>query len=205
LKKYKSGYEIDLEGVMVYKKVISQDCESYPESMFVHVLQKWTDCHVESQVVGKGYRADFVLDNRIVVEIDGKDYHNDKDDYIRDQKVLKDFEHVIRFRASDALYNASLCCVHLIKAYPKLFCKRGLEQAYRRVKTCDDIHQIDEPPTTYKTKTYMKFLYRCKFMTPENHHKYFSDMEMYPERMFDVLDYCYDKDFIVKELKREWI
>lgn len=112
-------------------KRVEGTCESPAEELFAlamlidsslrydQELNHWRDLEngivMAAQVEIGGYRADFVFNHSLVVEIDGHDFH-DRDheqassDRKRDRDVLRSGYVVIRFTGSD-VYNFPLRCV----------------------------------------------------------------------------------------------
>lgn len=85
------------------------------KDFFINVLK-----HIKNDVFifyqfGVGnYRLDYLIydgDNKIAVELDGKDYHDKNRDSIRDKNILEetDIDYIIRFAGKSAFYNYNLC------------------------------------------------------------------------------------------------
>lgn len=107
----------------------SPKIESRAEDWFYHEFHKRTCARIDPQVKVKGdfknYRLDFVVNNRdqkIAVEIDGKDYHDEDADYIRDKDILKNntwLKGIVRFDAHDLIFNAPLVTLYFCKFHPE--------------------------------------------------------------------------------------
>lgn len=194
MKKYYSGKEIDEQDIEQAKIILGSDCDSVAEANFIHVAQKWSNCKIVPQADGDGYRADFVFDDRIVVEIDGKEYHNTDKDYIRDQKVIKDYPNIVRFTASDAIHNPSFCVMYLAFRFPSLFDENVINQCKRRMKYVEAIYNDDLKTEFTNTDKYFEYHFELQFMPVENNDKYIDDNQG------TALDYCRTKHTVVREL-----
>ena len=92
--------------------------ESRAEHDFYHEFQKWSHAGIVSQYPVLQYRLDFLVywkEHGIGVEIDGAKYHDVKKDKIRDIRILhgSEIDAIVRFNASDAIYNPSFCVYFL--------------------------------------------------------------------------------------------
>jgi len=113
---------------------ILDNCESEPERIFLSaMIKKYQlvsstpfllsgDIMVELQRVIGRHRVDFLINNRFVVEIDGRKYHQNRfyGDRMRDQDVIEEGYIVIRFPAAQVFRDAQGCCEkvdNIIKAH----------------------------------------------------------------------------------------
>lgn len=85
------------------------------------------DSQVNVQTQHGLLRIDFVLDGRVAVECDGRDFHEDLRDEIRDAVLLGEghFKTVYHFRGCDITYHPDDCIWLMSKLNPELFSERG--------------------------------------------------------------------------------
>jgi very-short-patch-repair endonuclease len=103
-----------------FGRVLSR-CESVAEQLFLismirvarlaeHETTLFGDLEVRIQVEIDNYRVDFLVDDDLVVEIDGQRYHDNSEafqsDRMRDQRLLAKGYRVVRFPAKQVLLNA---------------------------------------------------------------------------------------------------
>lgn len=130
----------------------SPKIESRAEDWFYHEFHKRTCARIDPQVKVKGdfknYRLDFVVNNRdkkIAVEIDGKDYHDEDADYIRDKDILKNntwLKGIVRFDAHDLMFNAPLVTLYFCKFHPEFIFMVNKPDESKHIS--DLINQIDD-------------------------------------------------------------
>ena len=173
--------------------------ESRAEHDFYHVFKKFTNAVFRPQFEVGPYRLDYLIwenDKCIGVEIDGKDYHEINNDFERDKWIINNIDSnlqaIVRFKASDALYNARLCSLFLYKQFSFLFiensCKPNInlwnDYVYKY-----ELLEIENPENFYET-----YHYKTKFMPSGNVDDYELAMENRYESNIEVdpLDYCVD-------------
>lgn len=76
------------------------------------------------------FRGDFVIQNpnrKVLIELDGKEYHQDSKDNWRDSFILgeKNVDLIIRFKGKDIVYNLIECCYILTQQLPDFFSERS--------------------------------------------------------------------------------
>jgi very-short-patch-repair endonuclease len=76
------------------------------------------------------FRGDFVLETsnlKVLIELDGKEYHKDTKDNWRDSFILgkKKVDLIIRFKRKDIVYNLIECCFILNQQLPDFFTERS--------------------------------------------------------------------------------
>lgn len=102
-------------------------CESEPERLLLkHLIEHFDlirnnekeligQCKINLQYIVGRYRVDFLVDNKLVVEVDGRKYHENRfyEDRLRDQELIEDGYIVIRFPASQVYQDAESCCIRI--------------------------------------------------------------------------------------------
>ena len=94
------------------------------ETEFYNAYHAWTQKILDKKELkpqaGIGrYRADFLYDNRYVIEIDGKSFHEGEDnrrkDYERERYLLQKGYKVIRFTGGEVMRNAYQCITQMME------------------------------------------------------------------------------------------
>ena len=118
-------------------------CESIIERDVLHCLDKWVADEVkvvpqwEIETIGGKFRADFLVANKsrfIIIECDGKDYHDRDRDEWRDAMILGTgkIDAVYRLRGRDIWYHRDELFFILANWEPAIF-RLGLAQKLSRV------------------------------------------------------------------------
>lgn len=100
-------------------QALKAQCESPIEEKMLSFLIAF-DFEPELQVNIGPYRVDFLLKNIIIIECDGKDYHNDlvrernRDDYLKDAGYT-----VVHFTGAEIYWEIRKCMVFLISNFFK--------------------------------------------------------------------------------------
>jgi len=109
--------------------------ESVIESDFLSALHRW-GLRPELQVVIGCYRADFVVD-KVVIECDGKEFHQDKEREQKRDKYLNEAGYtVVHFSGSDIYNNPDKCVYDLIYSLFPSLTQTDMFKAY--AKRIDD-------------------------------------------------------------------
>ena len=122
-------------------------CDSPIEEIFARECPKYLDsgvsfdCQVEVGTKHERFRVDFVLEETIAVECDGRDFHNPFRDEFRDAILLGEgrFPTIYHFRGRDITYYPEDCLWLISLEYPVLFSERGRHQL-----NC--LHELDIVP-----------------------------------------------------------
>jgi very-short-patch-repair endonuclease len=86
------------------------------------------NCQVELKTQIGNFRADFEIKSknlRLLVELDGKEFHKGTKDLWRDSFILgeKHADLIIRFNGKDIVHNLSECCYILLTLCPDILKK----------------------------------------------------------------------------------
>jgi very-short-patch-repair endonuclease len=112
---------------MTVTEALLDQCESPIERQLVRELGRAllpdveVTCQREIRALGKYHRVDFYIEHagkRLVIECDGRQFHNFRADKERDGRLLADggVDMVIRFRGCDILYLPEMC-INAIDAF----------------------------------------------------------------------------------------
>lgn len=110
--------------------------ESPIESFFLHEIVKYLEIgteieqQTEYQTKIGNFRIDFLIrkgKTEYVIELDGKAYHDQKNDIWRDSFLLGEnkVKTIIRIKGKDITYNLNECLYFLSKMFPETFSDRG--------------------------------------------------------------------------------
>lgn len=116
---------------------LSNPFDSVIEKEFAHSISKYLRSGIEfdNQIEFKtqlGYfKGDFIISNgktELLVELDGKEFHQGTRDKWRDAFILgeKKIDSIIRFQGKDITYCTNECIFLLTKLYPDFFHERAI-------------------------------------------------------------------------------
>lgn len=173
--------------------------ESKAEDWFYHEFKKRSNAEITPQKIVRGdfkkYRHDFIIrsanNDFIAIEVDGKNYHNEKKDYARDCDILKNnswLSAIIRFDAHDMVYNSPLATIFICNFFPVFVFGAGKEKESLKVK----LSIIERYKSGLNIKTHSRI------------HKSIKDAEKYLEfslNVFNVSDagYTYNKNDYLRQ------
>lgn len=121
---------MDLSNFKLKKRFDYSKLESPIEKMMAESLESYLDlssCEIILQHKVLKYRLDIVIDSeeygKILIECDGKEFHDHAKDLHRDLNILEDGEilGIFRFNGSDINKHLIDCLYSIYTIYPKLF------------------------------------------------------------------------------------
>lgn len=197
------------------QRVVDDDFDSPAEFSFVWCLHKITTCFIHPQykvsTSNGNYRIDIVLekDGRFLgIEIDGKKWHDEEKDSIRDQFIVKETEvkSIIRVSGADANYCPIIGVEFIYKKHPLFFenlIYDNWEILHDRFISNKYSEQGVVKAKCFSTglrNGYLVFRYDVDFLTPDNESKYFSDLECDYDDQVKKKDYSINRNTEIKTM-----
>lgn len=103
-----------------YNAFINKCQQKYGSHLELMTFQYWIEY---GKVIGP-YKVDFLFDKKIVVEIDGHDYHKTKEqrdyDYKRERYLMKNGYFVVRFMGTEVFLTPEQCIEDLFEINSKI-------------------------------------------------------------------------------------